>query len=107
MLLSSYQPIVHQADPTMHRYERVNRLTERLRRTAEPALGHPGSQTGSGAETETGINVIEVAVHGSDTDEQLLPDLGVGEPFGHQPRHLELTRSDVFFPAIRRQGRPK
>src|SRR6266545_1947509 len=58
----------------------------------------PG-QTGTGADPEPLVDVLQVRGHRAPADEQPVGDLGVGEPLRDQPR-------DLRFPAAQPAGQP-
>jgi hypothetical protein len=39
------------------------------------------------------VDGVEVPLDGAGAKEESLGNLGVGEPFGHQPQYLHLTRA--------------
>ena len=62
----------------------------------------PGDQcggSGPGAlarQSQLGVGVAEVALHGPNAEAQPLGDLLVGQARGHQPQHLELARAQLL-----------
>src|SRR5215208_1192333 len=58
----------------------------------EAVLYGEACRCGTGAYPKLMVDGVEVPLDGAGAKEESLGNLGVGEPFGHQPEHLHLPR---------------
>jgi len=76
----------------------VNRLS--VARSHEPALVGEHHGLYAVAHAELAENVCHVRLDGSLGEEQLLPDLQIGQATREQPQHLELANEAVGRPRV-------
>src|SRR5215204_1078810 len=62
------------------------------RNSEEAVLYGEACRCGTGAYPKLMVDGVEVSLDGAGAKEESLGNLGVGEPFGHQPEHLHLPR---------------
>jgi hypothetical protein len=59
----------------------------------EAVLYGEACRYGTGTYPKLMVDGVEVPLDGAGAKEEPISNLGVGEPFGHQPEHLNLPRA--------------